>query len=80
MLVPEATELHLDDFIALLILPQNKENCWKDSANSIKFRKKNPNLFLNWDLIHDFIVYPLSQASFKLFFVGSVTLSPSFSS
>lgn len=55
MIFSEATQMDYDDIITVLILPQNKENCWNDSANSIKFHKKT-NLFLNWNLLIFFIV------------------------
>lgn len=44
MIFSEATQMDYDDIITVLILPQNKENCWNDSANSIKFHKKNQSI------------------------------------
>ena len=55
MISPKASRLNRDDFIAVYILAQNKENCWKDFGNASKFYKKNPNLFLNWDFLNYFL-------------------------
>lgn len=55
MISPEASRLNRDDFIAVYILAQNKENCWNDFAKAFKFHKKNPNLFLNWDFLNCFL-------------------------
>jgi hypothetical protein len=41
--------------------------------------KKNPNLFLDWDLVAIFKDYPFNQAALKAAFDASVASSPSVS-
>jgi hypothetical protein len=41
--------------------------------------KKNPNLFLDWDLVAVFKDYPFNQAALKAAFEESVASSPSVS-
>jgi hypothetical protein len=46
--------LNDDGFTGVCILAQNKENSWNDWDKDLNFTKKNPNLFLNWDLLEFF--------------------------